>query len=1133
MAITETNLPGNGTAGPFTYTFPALEAGDIYVSVDGVVKTVTTDYSLNFVDKQITFLTTPYPTVSNVIRIYRVTDDADLAATFYSGAAIRATDLNTNFTQGLYVTQESNREAATAISTAGGAVTTANAATATANSAVSTANAATATANTALSNSSAAVSTANTASSNASAAVSTANTASSNATTAVSTANAATATANSAASDAATAISTANSAVSTANTASTTATNAVNTANSASSAASSAVSTANTASSNASAAVSTANTASSNATSAVNTANSALSTANAAASAVANAILYDIVANVAAIPASPANNDAVEVTDSTGIESFTPLISIPGGFAGNSGLSVRIVYTTTGNTWTWIQYFPNDPETRYLKEAVTTSDTAPVSPSDGDLWYDSVGGRTYVYYDDGAGSQWVDTSPQGSGVSDAISEGNTSAEVIDTGSDGRFVVTTEGSERLRVDPSGRLLIGTASARSSGGHTGSFQLEGTTFATATAAVTTNSNDSNGPYLNFGKARGGSIGSTTIVQSGDVLGQIQFNGSDGTSLQNAAFITALVDGTPGANDMPGRLVFSTTSDGTSSPTERLRITSAGRVGIGTSTPGAALQVTSSNAGGYGSIIYNNSPTGEGLVLRAGSTSSHNILVAQTYDGSASRFIVNAAGNVGIGTTSVSETLHLKASAPRIRIEDAEGGYSNIEGDGGSLGIYADNGNTQANSFIRFDIDGTEKSRLTSSGQWLVGTSTARSNIARYGADYTPATQIQTNVTSGWGTGLSLVNYSASGYAPVLTFGLSGSNTAGTNTLVASGDRMGVITFNGNDGTNFEEGARIEAQVDGTPGANDMPGRLVFSTTADGAATPTEKMRISSNGNVGIGSDAPDSRFVIRSHSGVSNTPIFKIEHPSNDADFAISGLYDTDGNITYLGSNLYYNSSYAVARFDTGKPSSGISLSGRTGNGEITFLTGTATATERMRIGVDGLIQAYGLGNSIIAASAQAAGTTFATFICRHSASSTTTGTTSFQVMTNGNAQNTNNSYGAISDIKLKENIVDANSQWDDLKALRVRNYNFKEGQTHTQLGLIAQEVELVSPGLVSESPDRDEDGNDLGTVTKSVNYSVLYMKAVKALQEAMTRIETLEATNASLEARLAALEGGTN
>jgi hypothetical protein len=119
---------------------------------------------------------------------------------------------------------------------------------------------------------------------------------------------------------------------------------------------------------------------------------------------------------------------------------------------------------------------------------------------------------------------------------------------------------------------------------------------------------------------------------------------------------------------------------------------------------------------------------------------------------------------------------------------------------------------------------------------------------------------------------------------------------------------------------------------------------------------------------------------------------------------------------------------------------------------------------------------------------------------------------------FFVYGNGNVANTNNSYGAISDVKLKENIIDASSQWNDLKALRVRNYNFKAEtgqQTHTQIGLVAQEVEVVSPGLIYESPDLDAEGNDLGTVTKSVNYSVLYMKAVKALQEAMERIEVLE------------------
>ena len=138
-----------------------------------------------------------------------------------------------------------------------------------------------------------------------------------------------------------------------------------------------------------------------------------------------------------------------------------------------------------------------------------------------------------------------------------------------------------------------------------------------------------------------------------------------------------------------------------------------------------------------------------------------------------------------------------------------------------------------------------------------------------------------------------------------------------------------------------------------------------------------------------------------------------------------------------------------------------------------------------------------------------------------------------------VFTNGNAQNTNNSYSAISDVKLKENIVDASSQWEDLKAVQVRNYNFKEStghQTHTQIGVVAQEVETVSPGLVYETPDTDDDGNDLGTVTKSVNYSVLYMKAVKALQEAQTRIEALETQNTAqqtqiddLLARVTALE----
>jgi hypothetical protein len=167
---------------------------------------------------------------------------------------------------------------------------------------------------------------------------------------------------------------------------------------------------------------------------------------------------------------------------------------------------------------------------------------------------------------------------------------------------------------------------------------------------------------------------------------------------------------------------------------------------------------------------------------------------------------------------------------------------------------------------------------------------------------------------------------------------------------------------------------------------------------------------------------------------------------------------------------------------------------------------------------MRIGSTGQIGSFAADGSPSYTIRNATGAGTATVFIQglYSATGTTSGgTASVYVFTNGNIQNTNNSYTAISDIKLKENIVDAGSQWSDIKALQVRNYNLKEGQTHRQIGLIAQEVEPISPGLVYESPDRDAEGNDLGTVTKSVNYSVLYMKAVKALQEAIAKIETLE------------------
>jgi hypothetical protein len=119
--------------------------------------------------------------------------------------------------------------------------------------------------------------------------------------------------------------------------------------------------------------------------------------------------------------------------------------------------------------------------------------------------------------------------------------------------------------------------------------------------------------------------------------------------------------------------------------------------------------------------------------------------------------------------------------------------------------------------------------------------------------------------------------------------------------------------------------------------------------------------------------------------------------------------------------------------------------------------------------------------------------------------------------------NGDIQNANNSYGALSDVKLKENIVDASPKLDNLMQVRIRNYNLKgDYENHKQLGVIAQELETVFPSMVEETQDRDMEGNDLGTTTKSVKYSVFVPMLIKAIQEQQALITQLQADVAALK-----------
>ena len=412
-----------------------------------------------------------------------------------------------------------------------------------------------------------------------------------------------------------------------------------------------------------------------------------------------------------------------------------------------------------------------------------------------------------------------------------------------------------------------------------------------------------------------------------------------------------------------------------------TGRLFVAANGNVGIGAAPGACRLDVQ-----GGGQTILNQGGVSF-LEIGAGTSTSQIALIDFTTDTTYTDYGLRLIRDSG-GANGVSQLVQRGTGELSLRTTE-----------GAPLTFYTTN---------------TERARIDSSGRLLMGT-TGRSNF--FNAGNTAGFQFEGQ--GGFGAFTRTDNDT---FGAGLVFAKTRSSG---NTIVQNNDTVGLLTFQGSDGSEFVECANIQAFVDGTPGANDMPGRIVLSTTAAGAVTPTERMRIGSNGTVLV------------SHASAADVLIVE------------------STNASFVNSCLLLKTTRGAGT-----------------NGLYVYCTANSVPT--------------------------------------------------FLVFNNGNVQNTNNSYGAISDIKLKENIVDANSQWDDLKALQVRKYNFKEGQTHTQIGLVAQEVELVSPGLVSESPDRDEEGNDLGTVTKSVNYSVLYMKAVKALQEAMERIEALEARLAAAD-----------
>jgi len=346
---------------------------------------------------------------------------------------------------------------------------------------------------------------------------------------------------------------------------------------------------------------------------------------------------------------------------------------------------------------------------------------------------------------------------------------------------------------------------------------------------------------------------------------------------------------------------------------------------------------------------------------------------------------------------------------------------------------------------------------------------------------------------------------------------TITLDAPAVAGTTTLTLPATSGTVIVNSGAQTIEFADGSAGAPSITNSGDTNTG----MFFPAADTIAFAeggTEAMRLDSSGNVGIGTTSPAALSSYRTLDVRGSTGGgFRFGNATD------SGYLYSDSNETNIASA-------------TSKP--------------LLFSTNTA---ERMRITSSGsvgigttnpssplhVLDSNTSGSSFYT---QATSASFAGFALELAVNRGTTNNSyyfirasqtgvayRFNVADSGNVTNTNGSYGAISDAKLKENIVDASPKLNKLNQLKVRNYNFI-GDDLKQIGFVAQEIEKVFPSIVETATDRDKEGNDLGTTTKSIKITVLIPMLVKAIQEQTQIINDIKAELDNVKTELATLKG---
>ena len=352
-----------------------------------------------------------------------------------------------------------------------------------------------------------------------------------------------------------------------------------------------------------------------------------------------------------------------------------------------------------------------------------------------------------------------------------------------------FSVETAGNERLRVDSNGRLLIDTSASQgkwnNSSGDDHIVQIESTS-AFSQSWISHSTSATAGVQLDVGRSRGSSDGDTTVVNNGDLLGHLCFQGADGSQFVRGARISATVNGTPGADDMPTDLVFETNS-GTTNSSERLRITSAGKMGLGTNSPSQNLHIYQATGDDVGIRIQNSDGFAELEVDADELNYNADSHVFNNQADSAERMRIDSSGNVKIGTRT-SQYSFLTPSSGNLQID---GGILFEPGSGNDVEIF-----NYRTTNLTFGTGGTERLRIAGDGPHLLLGGVADVNEITESSSNTGMVIGSTSVGNG---GLAIIN-STTGTGRIYFGDATGSNAArnrGQINYYHSGDYMMFAT------------------------------------------------------------------------------------------------------------------------------------------------------------------------------------------------------------------------------------------------------------------------------------------------------------------------------------------------